>query len=1271
MARKRGPVRAEQLRRRARRAGLSEEQIKSIRATPTAGQVIGDIGKEILGILPRLGLTAAQLPFNIVELLNPRARKAIEEGRAVPTRFIPDIPLLGPTQTPFNRLLNLPAGAGPGKIAGEAFKATGEFGLDLLTAIPASRLLSRVTGGVAPRVAAGGQTIIPGLEQPGKLAQALAASKFGGTRLGGLLQKPVEFGTRAGGAIARAAPPAGEIAAVGAARSGVLAGGTLKGFMSRALRKRGIATSQADDLTEAAFAQITLAELKSKNIIKPVTAKLLTAAGVADDAVVTLDDLARAAGLADATQATSVKTLEALTGVFRAAQNPINKLKAFSTKAVTIFGDDFGKASGASGQITKAILDVLKNNADEIAALGSRARIKLIAERLNPNATAGLREEASDLAIKAALTPAQTRNVLRPEAILDAFLRSNQSNPLLSRIIAGEKAAKQILTAGETTQQLSNVLPRLVAGEITDPQELKRLQKTIGGITLQAQLGPVFAQKITTGQRRIIGKLRGDGVFGSEDEFRATIKGFTKGRGVIDELTGAQAQKLIADSLKDNPVIVRKLSTSINDALNLRNAQELLAKVAPPLPGEVEYGTLVRGKAFEWVRSATSALRSSGEWGSAAANGLLGASRAGRQMTSFYDEAFALSGAQKFTVAQIKNFDDVMRNTKGVDGTLIRPIDGAVEKAVKLYDEANLKIGKRYKAAGGSLVDKEAGFVREFELLPAGKHYRPEITTWEMWQNPDFKREAFLKLMEANPSLDPLKAKSILVHAENSIATGLSGNLIYGKGIKARIGIENPFEAFKLYSRRAGHTVAIQEEFGIQFSKSGSPMAPGILKLKDGALKQGRMAEARLIENTWNAFSGKNIHDSLLAEIYSGQVAGNSPLVRGFRYIGGARGWQQMSKLGLAQITNLGGRLNNALLGNLKTGLRGQAAIANKDKALYARIKLGLMDDIFQDSLDSALAMGKAPQKFMRWTGFNSIERQNRISAFWTSRYHTTDWLTPRLRSNNPQARKWLLQLFDDDALFVDDLIKGSRDRGWKWTEDELDTIARAFVDKTQFRSDVLSLPLWASSPQGKFFFQFKTFIFNHSKLLARTYKDSITSSFELARVGRNAEAVAALSPIARHVGTTVIGGEIIADLRALASGRPRSDIDFPGAKSIPDELAFLKRAVDNMLWVGGFGIFHDIVTASDNRKLLSWMAGPSATDIVEVAQTLGATARTGNFETPARRAFQQVPVLGRALQPRLLPTQRQERARQDVGLTTRDFEALADPLEISKLLGL
>jgi hypothetical protein len=321
------------------------------------------------------------------------------------------------------------------------------------------------------------------------------------------------------------------------------------------------------------------------------------------------------------------------------------------------------------------------------------------------------------------------------------------------------------------------------------------------------------------------------------------------------------------------------------------------------------------------------------------------------------------------------------------------------------------------------------------------------------------------------------------------------------------------------------------------------------------------------------------------------------------KFAQGLRSFQVVTKLGLAQIPNSTQSINTAFitgLRNLAIGIQKAVTREGKDFALRTG---AVLDATVEDAIQRAIGgSGKWARLFLKGIGFTATERINRIIAANAGRAYALE-MTRKL-INNP-ANKFARRALRELGLNPDLILK----RG-NLNFNEILLAAQKVVNKSQFRSGVLDLPLFFTSPEGKIVTQFKTFAFNQAKLI----KDAIL----LEALRGN------LKPLITAITLMPIIGEGVKDIKAILTGKTR---DKTG----------LARIAENMAAVGGLGILTDLYQSAIYGKATDFLVGPTGSDIGNTLNAIAQFSR-GKPTQLGRIITRQVPVAGQFISRTLFP---------------------------------
>lgn len=308
-----------------------------------------------------------------------------------------------------------------------------------------------------------------------------------------------------------------------------------------------------------------------------------------------------------------------------------------------------------------------------------------------------------------------------------------------------------------------------------------------------------------------------------------------------------------------------------------------------------------------------------------------------------------------------------------------------------------------------------------------------------------------------------------------------------------------------------------------------------------------------------------------------------------------ARHLQALSDLALTAVYQPGQAAHTAAYGGMRRSLRAIARIfKDSGKELNDAIRSGALASTIKGELAAASgAEGKTAK------------------------------LTKGFMYGAPTVDKWMRvhanvvgKLLIEDALSgkrgaVNDLKRLGFDRHSNPRE-----VGKALVDKTQFRTGVMDMPAWASTPGGKLASQYSSFMYQQTRFITDLFKDPV----------KNAK------PIARYLVGAQILGELIGDVRAALK-----DDDVWGEDE--DEwAAILKnkrvsnpimRALQNLSLVGGAGAVQVLMERFANSDFPQNLLGPVPNTLLEGLEKTKQSVEDESLEPLTEFGTRQIPAVG------------------------------------------
>ena len=314
-----------------------------------------------------------------------------------------------------------------------------------------------------------------------------------------------------------------------------------------------------------------------------------------------------------------------------------------------------------------------------------------------------------------------------------------------------------------------------------------------------------------------------------------------------------------------------------------------------------------------------------------------------------------------------------------------------------------------------------------------------------------------------------------------------------------------------------------------------------------------------------------------------------------------ARTYEVITKLGLAQITNMGQTANTFIRTGLKPTINGIRASFTKEGKAFAEEAGAFADSISDDFAESST---KA-DNFLGRIGFRLTEGFNRRVSANAGLFYAKQNFGKLLKNpSDRMARRRLEELGIDVGQ---SLKSGLLDA------DSLKKAAFKITKETQFTSQPQDLPLFVQSSMSKLLFQFKTFAFQHGKFM----KDYVYGELKNGNPG----------PLIRTIVAAGTIGELVTDAKQLAR--------FKNPLEERKDKAFFSsdRQLENFFNLGGFGLFSDLVdqTKYGGQAFTAALAGPTLSDIGGLASA-SRQALEGKPKPLLKFGVRQVPVAGPAL---------------------------------------
>jgi len=239
-------------------------------------------------------------------------------------------------------------------------------------------------------------------------------------------------------------------------------------------------------------------------------------------------------------------------------------------------------------------------------------------------------------------------------------------------------------------------------------------------------------------------------------------------------------------------------------------------------------------------------------------------------------------------------------------------------------------------------------------------------------------------------------------------------------------------------------------------------------------------------------------------------------------------------------------------------------------------------------------AMEALTQQLASWSlninQFSRVEQGNNITAAVAGKIHAERLV--KIAGKNKDAARELKRMgkaagmHDDDVLRV---IFGDAN------DEDLRAFGYGMARLTQFRGDAISsyAPMFTQSDVGKFFAQFKNFLFGMSRFVVDNMGPEVSAKQRI-------RFIATFAPAAYLSGTAV---ELIREdlIRETILGLPERKED-----KWTDEKSWLRPGedvIDKMSLAGAFGILGSMLEQTGRKKVIEFGAGPNVTRLATVTQ--------------------------------------------------------------------
>jgi len=320
----------------------------------------------------------------------------------------------------------------------------------------------------------------------------------------------------------------------------------------------------------------------------------------------------------------------------------------------------------------------------------------------------------------------------------------------------------------------------------------------------------------------------------------------------------------------------------------------------------------------------------------------------------------------------------------------------------------------------------------------------------------------------------------------------------------------------------------------------------------------------------------------------------------------------QTPKLAFAQVLNVGQNVNTLLASDAGSFFKG-LGYAFSNKGYTRALETGATLDSVMRSANMQITGTSFGSQFLKYIGFTATEKFNRVVAANVGIKYAEKQAQKLVK--NPQS-KIIQARLQELGLNPQGILA----RGGKLTEKELLIAGQRMSNKTQFLYNPLDLPAFSQSPTGAVVFQYKSFIFQQTTFLKNQLKMQIKNG-NYGGFARDLIVLGTIFPMT---------GEVVADIRSLISGTQRKTQAFD-------------RYIEDIMTVGGFGLYGDVITSAGWSRVLDWAAGPTAGTISEGVERIHSLVTKRELKDTDIRYLLNQTGFGRALANYMFPRSRKD----------------------------
>jgi len=610
-----------------------------------------------------------------------------------------------------------------------------------------------------------------------------------------------------------------------------------------------------------------------------------------------------------------------------------------------------------------------------------------------------------------------------------------------------------------------------------------------------------------------------------------------------------------------------------NDAKAIENLNKAGVKAdvshiepIPTAPSPLEMFTSNIKKAYDdgmnfMVRSLDGGLRRQGVYGHWMANGLKKVRNASdiRTAGSIND---IMPHLKKLSKAETEQLVDAL--DKGAEITTPN-----VQSAYDIIKRKFNEIAKDAQDVGLTIKSKTStGEVLINPWTPRENFY-PHVHDFAKMISSDFYREKIIAhLVNTRQAKNKLAAADALNQYMRRNMQRRVGNLEFSRTLDLPDFDRNPVSAIGKYLKNSYHRIEEAKTFG-------------------PADEKAKTAIDKIFAMGGNAEYAREAFDRA-TKIKRDEITGR-------QFMGFMRNLSIYTKMGLSAITNASQPVQAMAVTDMSAfakGIHASLSEAGREFALKSGVILDTaMENVMRDTAGGSLS----GSKYLEMVGFSKVEKFNRIVSANTGKEFFLDLFDKAKKTpGNKEYQRELLKLGFHPKQLLSKMAP---------SEDDIIKAARSVVERTQFLTDPQDMPLFYSSPWGKFAMQLKTFAYKQTEFIYNELLKEATAGN--------------IKPVVRYLTGGAIAGEVTQDIKSVIKNKDRDEKGF-------------KRVLANVSSIGGLGILSDIVyNVSGTTPKLGMVVAPASFSPIGDVLAAGVDVSKGELKKAYRHVAPDVPFIG------------------------------------------